>query len=1454
MFVAIFLINKHLPMRKILFFFLVLGALKVDAADYYWVNGGGQWSDLNHWRLGSSSGAIPSIVPSSGDNVFFDANSGFTAGSTVTLNGNGFCNNMTWGAVTNSPTFLASSASFTVQVSGNVVLSPTTTYNVLFAFKGATPATLTANGNVLGEFGMEIDKPGGSLTLTDNLVVPATTTTFGTGGATFTSGTFDLSGKSVTLYNLISDNSNTRTLQMTNANVTVNSAYRYAGTSKSLIATGSTLQAAGIATDGGAYNKATATTGAGPNTNVINNTTFSSLTFTSTTQTYSDIGSNNIVDTLVFYGIGTVSHNNTVGYIQWGGQGSIGNNNIIESVVFGGISFVNTGNTIGKLTAQNNLQISGTNTVDSLLLAPNKTTTLAGTLNITNYMRAQGLPCEAFTEILATDTAHIYFGAAATALIDNVNLTYIAAHGSITPIAVSGVDGEGNAGFNITPPASLSGTNLYWVGGAGDWNDNTHWSYTSGGPGGACIPFIADTVIFNSGSGLGSGQVVTSGSNAYCYNMNWLNGVGTTTFSEQSASTFNIFGSLVLTPAVTMNSVLEFVGTDATSTVTTNGSTLGSLFLFIRKKGAGKVTLSDNWTNPNGVAQQQSGSFSMANRTVSINRYTGNTTNIRSLNIANANITVSNSWGYIGANKSINSTGSSITSLYSINVDGLTYPKIDVSYTGAGNSQAFAVSGTTIGALTFSGTNAASEVNIDSNNTIRRLEFKGAGAIAGPGNVIDTLLLAGSRNYQITGTSTINNYLLAQSAACTGLLEIRGATTGGFEFAPSATISMANVYLQNMTATGVPPVAVSGADAGGNSGWLISSAAGTPHYWVGGSGDWNDNAHWSTTSGGAGGACIPTVYDNVYFNASSGFTAGSKTVTVNNGNAYCRNLDWTGAPNSPIWNKATPWTIEVWGDTTVLNTAATFTVSPLTFKGSTNAVVSGSALGNFDIRVQKPGGSLKLLNNYSNILTDILVNDGTLDLSGRTLSLASISNEGLSNAMTIDVSNANITLDTLWRYNGTPAAHTLLAAGSTIAAETFLATGMTYNKVNVSGILNSNAVLSNATIGQLAFTNPNTASQAGISGTNNTIGTLDYKGAGGMYGTGNTIDTLIFFPGNTYTFTNGTNTTITGAWYGSGTPCRLTEIVSSSPSANATITKTSGNVEFDYVRLRRITAAGAAQPFVAQEHSINLGNNSNWNVAPYNGASAIYGLGPDTLIAPTAFPYVLHTDGFFGSPSSQYTWNDNSTADSLVITGPGTYSVDVSFVDGCNISDQITIALFNPLPVDLISFSAREQGCHAYLNWKVAAAADLSHFVVERSADGRSYTALADVRHSEGIGEYAYVDKGVSRGTSFYRLRLEDVDGKSGYSPVVSVQSDCDNRAIEVYPTVTKGTLFVNLPSGYEGTKIEVFTSLGQLVKVPNSANAGLNSIQLNGLAQGQYLLKISNGTEVRTFKVFYQP
>jgi hypothetical protein len=301
--------------------------------------------------------------------------------------------------------------------------------------------------------------------------------------------------------------------------------------------------------------------------------------------------------------------------------------------------------------------------------------------------------------------------------------------------------------------------------------------------------------------------------------------------------------------------------------------------------------------------------------------------------------------------------------------------------------------------------------------------------------------------------------------------------------------------------------------------------------------------------------------------------------------------------------------------------------------------------------------------------------------------------------------------------------------------------------------------------------------------------------------------------------------------------------------------KTSGDVVFDYVRVRRITAAGAAAPFAALTHSINLGNNLNWNISPYNGAAPILGLGADTAIYATDFPYVLNTDGFFGSPSSQYTWNNGSTADTLVTTDTGTYSVTVTFPDGCTISDNIHITLAVPLPVALTTFTADVQQCQPHLKWTITDAVNFSHFIIERSRDGRNFISIGKTLHAKDVYDYAYVDKASDIGTTFYRLKLVDLDGKNQYSNIISVHSNCENTGVKVYPTLNNGTVHVSLPGGYEHTTLSVFNILSQKMSVSSTDNGQrLRTIQLNGLPAGTYFLKIANGDHVESHKIVYKP
>lgn len=73
------------------------------------------------------------------------------------------------------------------------------------------------------------------------------------------------------------------------------------------------------------------------------------------------------------------------------------------------------------------------------------------------------------------------------------------------------------------------------------------------------------------------------------------------------------------------------------------------------------------------------------------------------------------------------------------------------------------------------------------------------------------------------------------------------------------------------------------------------------YYWVGGSGNWTDLSHWVSTSGGTKQyLTLPGKYDDVIFDANSGFTSTSNVVTLDS-TGHCKNMDWSAATNTPVF-------------------------------------------------------------------------------------------------------------------------------------------------------------------------------------------------------------------------------------------------------------------------------------------------------------------------------------------------------------------------------------------------------------------------------------------------------------------------------------------------------------------------------------------------------------------------
>jgi hypothetical protein len=126
----------------------------------------------------------------------------------------------------------------------------------------------------------------------------------------------------------------------------------------------------------------------------------------------------------------------------------------------------------------------------------------------------------------------------------------------------------------------------------------------------------------------------------------------------------------------------------------------------------------------------------------------------------------------------------------------------------------------------------------------------------------------------------------------------------------------------------------------------------------------------------------------------------------------------------------------------------------------------------------------------------------------------------------------------------------------------------------------------------------------------------------------------------------------------------------------------------------------------------------------------------------------------------------------------------------------------NPLPVELLSFTATPYQDKAQLTWATASEQNSAYFDIERSTNGNVYSKTGTVTaagNSLTTQEYAFEDATpITTPITYYRLKMVDADGAFSYSEVRKVERTLTNGAIAVYPSPTSGTFYIAIPEGQE--------------------------------------------------------
>lgn len=207
----------------------------------------------------------------------------------------------------------------------------------------------------------------------------------------------------------------------------------------------------------------------------------------------------------------------------------------------------------------------------------------------------------------------------------------------------------------------------------------------------------------------------------------------------------------------------------------------------------------------------------------------------------------------------------------------------------------------------------------------------------------------------------------------------------------------------------------------------------------------------------------------------------------------------------------------------------------------------------------------------------------------------------------------------------------------------------------------------------------------------------------------------------------------------------------------------------------------------------------------------------------------------------------------LAIGGTPSIDADGKFVTSTGLT---TFSLFtlkdiiNPIPVKLVSFTGKLNAAGTVdLQWQVTEQLGIKKYEVERSVDGRSYTAIGAVL-ANNLNSFTYTlnDALPIAGKNFYRLRIIENDGRFNFSQVVLITvRGRESFVIYPVPAVDKITIQTN--------KKDLMNTTAQLVDVQGKLvskillTSQVQQVNVKTIAAGIYFLKTADGNSYRIVK-----
>ena len=223
-------------------------------------------------------------------------------------------------------------------------------------------------------------------------------------------------------------------------------------------------------------------------------------------------------------------------------------------------------------------------------------------------------------------------------------------------------------------------------------------------------------------------------------------------------------------------------------------------------------------------------------------------------------------------------------------------------------------------------------------------------------------------------------------------------------------------------------------------------------------------------------------------------------------------------------------------------------------------------------------------------------------------------------------------------------------------------------------------------------------------------------------------------------------------------------------------------------------------------------------------------------VGPKPGTYTLVQSGGYPTLRGMMTWSMNWDAVATCNTASYKYAQNYQTLFG------------TPVPIELRSFSAKKGDKNNLLSWQTASETNVLNFDIERSYDGILFEKIGTTKANNTPSVYGYSDAIFNQNKGkiiYYRLKTNDLDGRSSLSKIISITANYTGGArIKVFPNPANGVLFID---NAEGKTVDIVNIFGQIVASFSSVN-NQAELTINHLQTGAYFVR-SNGEMVRFVK-----